>query len=111
MATHSSILAWEIPQTEEAAGLYSPRDLKQSNMTEHVHRNTVGFFFFSVRVKTMDSENTFLLISCGCCNQLPETVAHNNAKASSYSSGSQNLKVVSVDHKQCVIRAEFLLRF
>ena len=24
MATHSSILAWEIPRTEETGGLYSP---------------------------------------------------------------------------------------
>ena len=26
MATHSSILAWEIPWTEEPGGLYSPGD-------------------------------------------------------------------------------------
>ena len=40
MATHASILAWEIPQTEKPGGLYSPwgrkRDtterLKSSNM-------------------------------------------------------------------------------
>ena len=63
-----------------------------------------------MRVKTMDSVNTPLLISCGCCNKLPQTVAYNKAKASFYSSGGQNLKAASVDHKQCVIRAEFLLR-
>ena len=34
MATHSSILAWEIPWTEEPGGLYSPWGCKQSNMTE-----------------------------------------------------------------------------
>ena len=39
MATHSSILAWRIPQTEEP-GVHSPRDPKESDMTErltHTH--------------------------------------------------------------------------
>ena len=33
MATHSSILAWRVPQTEEKAD-YSPWGLKESDMTE-----------------------------------------------------------------------------
>ena len=33
MATHSSILAWEIPWTEEPVG-YSPRGHEESDMTE-----------------------------------------------------------------------------
>ena len=33
MATHSSILAWRIPWTEEPGGLYSPRGLKESATT------------------------------------------------------------------------------
>ena len=33
MATHSSILAWKIPQTEEPGGLYSPRGHKELDMT------------------------------------------------------------------------------
>ena len=33
MATHSSILAWEIPWTEEPAG-YSPWGFRESDMTE-----------------------------------------------------------------------------
>ena len=33
MATHSSILAWEIPWTEEPGGLQSS---KESDMTEHM---------------------------------------------------------------------------
>jgi len=33
MATHSSILAWEIPWTEEPAG-YCPMGHKESDMTE-----------------------------------------------------------------------------
>ena len=35
MATHPSILAWKIPQTEETGGLYS-RDCKESDMTEQI---------------------------------------------------------------------------
>ena len=34
MATHSSILAWRIPWTEEPSGLYSPWDQKELDMTE-----------------------------------------------------------------------------
>ena len=33
-ATHSSILAWKIPRTEEPGGLYSPWRCKESDMTE-----------------------------------------------------------------------------
>ena len=36
MATHSSILAWKIPWTEELAG-YSPYGRKESDMTKHAH--------------------------------------------------------------------------
>ena len=35
MATHSNILAWKIPWTEEPGGPYSPRGRKESDMTEH----------------------------------------------------------------------------
>ena len=34
MATHSSILAWKIPWTEEPGGLYSPLGHNESDMTE-----------------------------------------------------------------------------
>ena len=34
MATHSSILAWRIPWTEEAGGLYGPQGHKGSDTTE-----------------------------------------------------------------------------
>ena len=34
-ATHSSILAWRIPWTEDLAG-YSPWDCKESDTTEYV---------------------------------------------------------------------------
>ena len=35
MATHSNILAWRIPWTEEPGG-YSPWDCKESDMTERL---------------------------------------------------------------------------
>ena len=37
MATHSSILAWRMPWTEEAGGLHSPRGRKESDTTEQLH--------------------------------------------------------------------------
>ena len=36
MATHSSILAWRIPWTEEPGGLYSPWGRKESDTTERL---------------------------------------------------------------------------
>ena len=35
-ATHSSILAWSIPRTEEPGGLYSPWGHKESDTTEGI---------------------------------------------------------------------------
>ena len=37
MATHSSILAWRIPWTEEPGVGYSPRGHKESDTTERLH--------------------------------------------------------------------------
>ena len=37
MATHSSILVWEIPWTEEPGGLYSPRGREELDTTERLH--------------------------------------------------------------------------
>ena len=39
MATHSSILSWEIPWTEEPGG-YSPWCHKESDMTEWLTKHT-----------------------------------------------------------------------
>ena len=36
MATHSSVLSWRIPWTEEPGGLYSPWGHKESDMTERL---------------------------------------------------------------------------
>ena len=43
MATHSSILAWKIPWTEEPGRRHSPWGRKKSDMTERLH------FHFSYR--------------------------------------------------------------
>ena len=42
MATHSSILAWRIPWTEEPGG-YSPWGRKESDMTERLCPVSMGF--------------------------------------------------------------------
>ena len=34
LATHSSVLAWRVPWTEEPSGLHSPRGHKESDTTE-----------------------------------------------------------------------------
>ena len=44
MAIHSSILAWEIPWTEEPGGLYSPQDHKESDTTEQLTLSLLQLF-------------------------------------------------------------------
>ena len=39
MVTHSGILAWRIPWTEEPGGLHSSRGCKESEMTEQLTHN------------------------------------------------------------------------
>ena len=38
ITTHSSVLAWEIPRTEEPGG-YSPWGCKELHPIEHMHRH------------------------------------------------------------------------
>ena len=44
MVTHSSILAWRIPWTEEPGGLHSMGSQRAGHdwVTEHVHRSTIS---------------------------------------------------------------------
>ena len=44
MAIHSSILAWDIPWTEESGGLQFIGVSKESDMTEHTHTHTHTHF-------------------------------------------------------------------
>ena len=41
MATHSSILAWEIPRTDEPGGLQSIGWQKESDTTEKINNNNL----------------------------------------------------------------------
>ena len=41
MATHTSILAWKIPWTEEP-GRHSPQDRKELDITEHTHATPIN---------------------------------------------------------------------
>ena len=47
MATHSSILAWKIPWTEEPG--YSLRGYKESDMTEHMNLCVFVLYSFETR--------------------------------------------------------------
>ena len=42
METHSSILAWKIPRTEEPGGLYNPWGHKELDTTERLNNNSKG---------------------------------------------------------------------
>ena len=44
MATHSSILAWRIPWTEEPGGLQAIGRLKESDVTERLSMHAKGTF-------------------------------------------------------------------
>ena len=42
MATHSSILAWDIPWTEESCGLQSMGSQSQTRLSEHARMQAGG---------------------------------------------------------------------
>ena len=48
-ATHSSVLAWEIPRTEEPGGLQFMEVSKESDMTEKVNETTNPTYETSTR--------------------------------------------------------------
>ena len=57
MATHSSILAWGIPWTEEPGGLYSPWGRKKSATTERLthtrtHTHSIVWICLSIHLLT-----------------------------------------------------------
>ena len=56
MVTHSSILAWRIPWTEEPGGLYSPWGCKESDTTEHAH------YYIIVQISFTALETCALLV-------------------------------------------------
>ena len=61
MATHSSILTWEIPWTEEPGGLQSMESL-ESDMTEIELRTHLVAVFVSITVaglNTLDTQHVY----------------------------------------------------
>ena len=60
MATHSSILAWEIPWTEETGGLQSMRHVQESDMIErltpslHLYTDGIADFLNMSRSPALD---------------------------------------------------------
>ena len=58
MATHSSILAWRIPGTEEPGGLH-PWDHKESDMTEQLTRSLSLHCVLSTGAKCFTRSNSF----------------------------------------------------
>ena len=60
MATRSSILAWEIPRTEEPAGLQSIRSQSWTRLHTHTHTHTIPHFTVIISSKTLPSTVTFL---------------------------------------------------
>ena len=53
MATHSSILAWKIPWTEEPSRLQSmgTQRIKHDSVTEHAHINFGMLYFHFIQLK------------------------------------------------------------
>ena len=65
MATHSSILAWKIPWTEEPDRLYSPWGRKESDMTEqlkHTHTHTHIYIHCKTTIPQLKTKRTYLQI-------------------------------------------------
>ena len=68
MAAHASILAWEIPWTEEPGGLQS-MELQESDTTEHTHPKICLLVFSHItlvgfKVFLTNAANVFLLEPC-----------------------------------------------
>ena len=59
MATHSSILPWKIPWTEEPGRLYSPWGCKESDTTERLHYDPITIFLI---VRGLFSVGLFLFL-------------------------------------------------
>ena len=68
MATHSSILAWRIPWTEEPGG-FSPWGHKGGDMTEHTHITSPQLQGWS-RARLIIQNPVLLILSSTCVTWL-----------------------------------------
>ena len=70
MATHSSILAWRIPWTEESGGIYSPWGRKRviHNLGTKQQQSLLNFSVLNIvkRLCIMEDEGLALFSSCHC---------------------------------------------
>ena len=60
MSTHSSVLSWRIPWTEEPGGLESLRDGKELDTTERTHTH---LFLVVVTVKMLVARKAFSFVA------------------------------------------------
>ena len=63
MATHSSILAWEIPQTGEPGGLQPMLSQRVRLLTYQLNNNSNNFFGLTYESKNLDFINALANIS------------------------------------------------
>ena len=85
MATHSSILAWKIPWTEEPGGLYNPWGHKESDMTQGLIH------------KDLHSENCKTLVK-----DIMENITRNSSRVLDPNINS-NISIVKCAYsKQCI---------
>ena len=54
MATHSSILAWRIPWTEEPGGLQSTRSQSRTRLSDFTFNDVFRTWFLSLMEKNKD---------------------------------------------------------
>ena len=57
MVPHSRILAWEIPWTEEPAGLHSPCSCKESDTTERLTLALYSFLSLESHIQFMSKSS------------------------------------------------------
>ena len=85
MATHFSILAWEIPWTEAPGGLQSMESQKESDMTQQLNNNNKSYIKCSYHTNNnnkinraegdgcphgMDCNSGFTDVPCFPCHQI-----------------------------------------
>ena len=72
MASHSSILAWRIPWTEEPGGLHSPWGHKELDMTELLNTHKFSFKYIQMRDFPGDPVVKILCFQCRGCRFNPQ---------------------------------------